>query len=66
MPLPSWNTVAGGGVIAYPTEAVFGIGCDPWNETALSGLVRLKRRPLCKGFIVIAGALATALVRLVS
>ena len=50
------RALAGGGVIAYPTEAVFGIGCDPWNETALLRLVRLKRRPLCKGFIVIAGA----------
>jgi L-threonylcarbamoyladenylate synthase len=50
------RALAAGGVIAYPTEAVFGIGCDPWNEMALLCLVRLKRRPLCKGFIVIAGA----------
>jgi tRNA A37 threonylcarbamoyladenosine synthetase subunit TsaC/SUA5/YrdC len=50
------RALASGGVIAYPTEAVFGLGCDPWNETALLGLVRLKRRPQSKGFIVIAGA----------
>ena len=42
-----------GGVIAYPTEAVYGLGCDPWRETALVRLARLKRRPLTKGFILI-------------
>ena len=42
-----------GGVIAYPTEAVYGLGCDPWREAALARLARLKRRPLAKGFILI-------------
>ncbi len=50
------RALAMGGVIAYPTEAVFGIGCDPWNETALTRLLRLKRRPAGKGLIVIAAA----------
>lgn len=44
----------GGGVIAYPTEAVFGVGCDPWNETAITQLLTLKKRPLDKGLILIA------------
>ncbi len=43
-----------GGLIAYPTRAVFGLGCDPGNAQALRALVRLKRRPLSKGMIVVA------------
>ena len=46
-----------GGVIAYPTEAVCGLGCDPFNETAVLRLLALKQRALDKGLILIAGAL---------
>jgi L-threonylcarbamoyladenylate synthase len=47
-----------GGVIAYPTEAVWGLGCDPCNESAVLRLLALKRRAVDKGLILIAGALA--------
>jgi len=47
-----------GGVIAYPTEAVWGLGCDPCNESAVRRLLALKRRAVGKGLILIAGALA--------
>lgn len=43
-----------GGVIAYPTEAVFGLGCDPFNPSAIDALLRLKQRSTYKGFILIA------------
>lgn len=43
-----------GGVVAYPTEAVFGLGCDPWNAAAVHQLLDLKNRPLGKGLIIIA------------
>ncbi len=43
-----------GQVIAYPTEAVWGLGCDPWNEQAVLELLRLKQRPVEKGLILIA------------
>jgi len=43
-----------GGVIAYPTEAVFGLGCDPRNETAVMRLLCLKQRSIDKGLILIA------------
>jgi L-threonylcarbamoyladenylate synthase len=36
-------------VIAYPTEAVFGVGCDPDSETAVMRLLALKQRPVEKG-----------------
>lgn len=42
------------GVIAYPTEAVFGLGCDPTNETAIEKILTLKQRPSDKGLILIA------------
>lgn len=42
-----------GGVVAYPTEAVFGLGCDPRDEFAVERLLRLKARPLAKGLILI-------------
>jgi L-threonylcarbamoyladenylate synthase len=43
-----------GGVIAYPTEAVFGLGCDPCNAAAVAQLLTLKQRPVEKGLILIA------------
>jgi L-threonylcarbamoyladenylate synthase len=43
-----------GGLIAYPTEAVYGLGCDPLNESAMEALLALKQRPVEKGVILIA------------
>jgi L-threonylcarbamoyladenylate synthase len=43
-----------GEIIAYPTEAVFGLGCDPFNEAAVRRLLALKHRADHKGLIVIA------------
>ncbi|MNV56738.1 Threonylcarbamoyl-AMP synthase [compost metagenome] len=43
-----------GGVIAYPTEAVWGLGCDPSNEAAVMKLLALKQRPIEKGMILVA------------
>ncbi len=42
-----------GGVIAYPTEAVFGLGCDPDNKDAVFKLLSIKQRPVEKGLILI-------------
>ncbi len=44
-----------GGLIAYPTEAVFGLGCDPRNEAAIIKLLQMKRRSADKGLILVAG-----------
>jgi len=46
-----------GGVIAYPTEAVYGLGCDPDNESAVRSILRLKNRPESAGLILIADRL---------
>ncbi|RBW44089.1 L-threonylcarbamoyladenylate synthase type 1 TsaC [Psychromonas sp. B3M02] len=42
------------GVIAYPTESVFGLGCDPDSEVAIQKILDLKQRPAHKGLILIA------------
>lgn len=43
-----------GGIIAYPTEAVYGLGCDPYQEAAVHQLLVLKKRPIEKGLILVA------------
>jgi L-threonylcarbamoyladenylate synthase len=47
-----------GGVIAYPTEGVWGVGCDPDNEEAFAHLLALKQREPAKGVILIAASIA--------
>jgi L-threonylcarbamoyladenylate synthase len=43
-----------GEIVAYPTEAVYGLGCDPENEVAVRRLLALKERPVEAGLILIA------------
>ena len=45
--------VAAGGVIAYPTEAVWGLGCDPWNEAAVDKILRETLKPNQAGLIAV-------------
>jgi len=47
-----------GGVIAYPTEAVYGLGCDPFDEAAVARLFALKQRPATQGVLLIAADFA--------
>ena len=47
-----------GGLIAYPTESCYGLGCDPRNRNAVQRLLQLKQRPQHKGLILIAGKYA--------
>ena len=44
------------GVIAYPTEAVWGLGCNPWSEVAVDTILALKQRPMHKGLILVAAS----------
>ncbi|WP_166268840.1 L-threonylcarbamoyladenylate synthase [Marinobacter caseinilyticus] len=50
------HTIKAGGVIAYPTEGVWGLGCDPWNPAAVERLLALKQRPEHKGLILVAAS----------
>ena len=53
--MPAVRTVAAGGVIAYPTEAVYGLGCLP-EDLPISRLLRLKQRSPRKGLILVAAS----------
>jgi L-threonylcarbamoyladenylate synthase len=46
--------VRDGGVVAYPTEAVYGLGCDPHDRDAFDRLFALKGRPATQGVLLIA------------
>ncbi len=46
--------IRAGGVVGYPTEAVWGLGCDPDNAEAVARLLALKNRPWEKGLILVA------------
>jgi len=48
--------IASGRVVAYPTEAVYGLGCDPDNAAAVQKVLDIKSRHPNKGFIIIAAA----------
>lgn len=50
--------VRGGGVIAYPTEAVFGLGCLPRSRTAVERVLAIKRRSWRKGLILVGASFA--------
>lgn len=51
------SALRSGGVILYPTEAVWGIGCDPFQQAAVMQLLAIKQRSVDKGLILIAADL---------
>lgn len=48
------TTLHAGGIVACPTEAVYGLSCDPLNADAVHALLALKHRPVDKGLILVA------------
>ncbi|MDX1451878.1 MAG: Sua5/YciO/YrdC/YwlC family protein [Oleiphilaceae bacterium] len=46
-----------GGVLAYPTDTVWGLGCDPYNERAVQRILDIKQRPREKGLILVVSQL---------
>lgn len=48
------HIVRQGGIIAYPTDTIYGLGCDPYNPQALDRLNTIKQRPADKYFILLA------------
>lgn len=45
-----------GGLILYPTDTIWGIGCDATNAIAVGKIIALKQRPAIKSFVVIAAS----------
>ncbi|WP_426415541.1 L-threonylcarbamoyladenylate synthase [Aestuariirhabdus sp. LZHN29] len=54
--MPAIEALLAGEVIAYPTEGVWGFGCDPWNPEAVERVLTLKQRPWQKGLILVASS----------
>ena len=48
------KTVKSQGVIAYPTEGVWGLGCDPFSRSAVSKILDLKKRSVDRGLLLVA------------
>ncbi len=51
------DVLCGGGIVAYPTEGVYGLGCDPARADTVLRLCKLKQRPVRAGLILIAAQL---------
>lgn len=51
------RAIAEGGIVAHPTEGVYGLACDPYNRAAIERLLRIKRRDPAKGLILVAASL---------
>lgn len=49
----AWHMLRQGKIIAHPTEAVYGLACDPFNHKAINKLLALKQRDASKGFIIL-------------
>lgn len=43
-----------GGLILYPTDTIWGIGCDATNSAAVDKIIQLKKRPAQKSFVILA------------
>lgn len=50
----SLNILRKGGIILYPTDTIWGLGCDPTNESAVNGIFKLKSREENKSLIILA------------
>lgn len=49
----SLEIIQSGGIILYPTDTVYGLGCDPRNEKAIERIAGLKKRPFQKSYIIL-------------
>ena len=47
------KTIKNGGIIVFPTDTVYGIGCDPYNQKAIKSIYQIKKRVLSKSFPVL-------------
>ena len=54
----SLNTLRQGGIILYPTDTIWGLGCDPTNSAAVEKIFKIKSRVESKGLIILADGLS--------
>ena len=53
------KTLRNGGVVVYPTETVYGLGCDPFNKQAVEKVYQIKGRDFNKPLPLIADSVKT-------
>lgn len=49
------EVIRSGGVILYPTDTIWGLGCDPSNEAAIEKINQIKNRPAHKSYVMLVG-----------
>lgn len=54
----SLKTLRQAGIILYPTDTIWGLGCDPTNETAVNKIFKIKARDECKSLIILVDGLS--------
>ena len=47
------KSIRNGGIVIFPTDTVYGIGCDPYNQNAIEKLYQIKKRSKTKSFPVL-------------
>ena len=53
-PFDASEIIKNGGNAIYPTEGIYGIGCDPFNKSSVEKIFDIKGRDLTKNFIILA------------
>ncbi len=54
------QSVKNGGIVVYPTDTVYGIGCDPYNKKSVEKIYQIKQRPKTKPFPILAYSIDVA------
>ena len=54
----SLNTLREGGILLYPTDTIWGLGCDPSNEAAINKIFKIKSRGESKSLIILVDSLS--------
>lgn len=49
-----------GGILVFPTDTVYGIGCNPYDKIAVKKIYKIKKRPLEKSLPILVSSLKTA------
>jgi len=47
------ETIKRGGIVVFPTDTVYGLGCDPYNKDAVASIYRIKSRGTEKQFPIL-------------
>ena len=46
------QSLRNGGIVVFPTDTVYGIGCDPYNKDSVDKVYKIKKRDRAKGCLL--------------